>query len=253
MTYAEQITNINKILREYFNKKYVLTPVPAKDLMSFFIQAGIFDQDRKNGLPLRNLLRQLDGAKQLHLIPFIIPLRKNKNTNWFFGPTDLQLPEVAKETASQTIKPRKSPTKSRLNSDECYVLDLCDEVLHLSSDRQHKFPFLLGDPNRNGICKKLPVDAWYEQLNLVVEYNERQHSEPVSFFDKRITVSGITRGEQRKKYDKRRVEVLKKHGIYVVVFSYSDFDHDSRKRLMRYRPQDVEIIKSKLNKYTKTK
>ncbi|WP_309751901.1 hypothetical protein [Novosphingobium sp.] len=44
----------------------------------------------------------------------------------------------------------------------------------------------------------LPVDAWYPELALVIEYRERQHSEAVKFFDQRETVSGVGRGEQRR-------------------------------------------------------
>ena len=37
----------------------------------------------------------------------------------------------------------------------------------------------------------LPVDAYYEELNLVVEYREKQHTEEIKFFDRsdKITVS----------------------------------------------------------------
>lgn len=30
----------------------------------------------------------------------------------------------------------------------------------------------------------LPVDAYYKELNIVVEYREKQHTEEVEFFDK---------------------------------------------------------------------
>jgi hypothetical protein len=77
------------------------------------------------------------------------------------------------------------------NRDESYVIDLCDRVLNLKAKRQHRFDFLRGDSGR-----KLPVDAYYEisvDRKLVVEYREMQHSEPVAFFDKRLTCSGCNR------------------------------------------------------------
>src|SRR5688572_15643778 len=40
--------------------------------------------------------------------------------------------------------------------DEHYVLDICDKVLGQTSLRQHKFDFLLGDPNSKGHSTKLP-------------------------------------------------------------------------------------------------
>lgn len=91
---------------------------------------------------------------------------------------------------------------ARTNSDEYYIIDLCDEVLGLKVSRQHRFDFLRGDTGR-----KLPVDAYYKERNLVIEYHERQHSETVRLFDDKMTVSGVPRNIQRKIYDERRKEI----------------------------------------------
>lgn len=145
------------------------------------------------------------------------------------------------------VKREKSKAKrKRSSSDEAYILDLCDEVLKQKGIRQHRFDFLRGD---TGV--KLPVDAFYPVLNLVIEYMERQHSEPVKFFDKRETVSGMSRGEQRKKYDALRQTEIPKQGINLELFSYADFGHNGAKRLLRNRERDFEIIKKKLTKYIK--
>ncbi len=128
----------------------------------------------------------------------------------------------------------------RKDSDEYYVIDLCDEVLGLKASRQHTFDFLRGDGTPG---KKLPVDAYYSELNLVVEYRERQHSESVAFFDKKTTVSGVSRGEQRRIYDQRRRDILPKHGIRLIEISYADLRHDSRKRLVRDRQNDLIVIR----------
>lgn len=126
----------------------------------------------------------------------------------------------------------------RDKSDEHYIINLCDEILGKKASRQHRFDFLLGDGNRP---KMLPVDAYYEDLELVIEYHEIQHTEPVNFFDKRQTVSGCCRGEQRRIYDERRRQELPKHGISLVVISYTDFGKN--KKLKRNRLKDIEIIK----------
>ncbi|MAY52571.1 MAG: hypothetical protein CMC75_04830 [Flavobacteriaceae bacterium] len=132
------------------------------------------------------------------------------------------------------------------------IIDLCDRILNLKSSRQHKFDFLLGDINSRGFSSKLPVDAYYQQLNLVIEYRERQHTESVSFFDKpnKLTVSGVHRGEQRKIYDQRRDEILPKNGINLIKISYYDFDYDNRKRILRNEKEDIKtidkIIKSRI-------
>ncbi|GAA3781135.1 hypothetical protein GCM10022271_11760 [Corallibacter vietnamensis] len=135
---------------------------------------------------------------------------------------------------SNTSKPKKQ-------SDEAYIIDLCDEVLKLKASRQHRFDFLKGD---TGV--KLPVDAYYISLNLVVEYYERQHTEAVLHFDKRMTVSGMSRGEQRKRYDERRRIELPKKGIKLIIFDYSEFEHYSNKRLVRNKLEDIKVIKQKL-------
>ena len=125
-------------------------------------------------------------------------------------------------------------------------------MLGIESSRQHRLPFLLGDPGRNGVCRRLPVDAFYELLALAVEYRERQHSEPVAFMDRRQTVSGCTRGEQRRRYDERRRLVLPLHGIRLVELDYSMFAHDGRKRLRRDRAADEAVISTVLRLPTAT-
>ena len=143
------------------------------------------------------------------------------------------------KSSSSDVCSRKVCKKD--NRDEEYVIDLCDEILGIKAKRQHRFPFLLGD---SGKC--LPVDAYYEDLNLVVEYCERQHSESIPFFDSRLTVSGVGRGEQRRIYDERRKEVLPLHSIHLINIAYSDFEYDSKKRIIREYQRDFQIVKNKL-------
>ncbi|AEU36006.1 hypothetical protein [Granulicella mallensis] len=130
--------------------------------------------------------------------------------------------------------------------DESYVLDLCDLVLTHESSRQHRFAFLLGDTGR-----RLPVDAYYSTLNLVIEFYERQHYEEVRFFDKpeKLTCSGVTRREQRKLYDQRRRDILPLHGIELIVLSVQQFRHDTRKRLIRNHIEDEKLIRRELAQY----
>lgn len=111
---------------------------------------------------------------------------------------------------------------------------------------QHTFDFLRGDPGKNGECRKLPVDAYYEQLKLVVEYRERQHTEAVPFFDRKATLSGCGRGEQRRRYDQRRRDVLREQGIPLIEIEYADFQHRGNKRLIRSKNTDEAVIREKL-------
>jgi len=132
--------------------------------------------------------------------------------------------------------------------DENYIIDLCDIVLRSRASRQHAFPFLVGDCGKDGRCRRLPVDAYYQNLSLVIEYRERQHSEPVLIMDKRLTISGCSRGEQRKRYDQRRREMLPLNGITLIEFDYAMFSHNSRKRLLRDPAGDERTIRSELRR-----
>ncbi len=77
---------------------------------------------------------------------------------------------IDSQNVSRSRAPSRTGTASR---DETCIIDLCDEVLGLTANRQNCFTFLVGDPGRNGTRKALPVDAFYPALNLVVEYHER--------------------------------------------------------------------------------
>jgi len=129
------------------------------------------------------------------------------------------------------------------NRDEDYVTGLCDQVLNLKAERRKTFDFLRGDPGKNGVGRKLPVDAYYETLELVIEYRERQHTEPVPFLDKRQTCSNCGRGEQRRRYDQRRRDILLEHGIHLIEIDYRSLSHNGRKRLIRNTSADELAIR----------
>lgn len=135
--------------------------------------------------------------------------------------------------------------RSRSASDEHYLIDICDQILGRLALRQHRFDFLRGDPGRRALGAKLPVDAWYPDLHLVVEVLERQHDTPTPFFDRRPTLSGVSRGEQRRIYDARRAEVLPRHGIRLVCLSVASFAI-RRGKLVRQPVADRAIVEHAL-------
>ena len=137
----------------------------------------------------------------------------------------------------------------RSSSDEHYIINLCDRVLARKASRQHRFDFLLGDPGKSGRCAKLPVDAYYQDLGLVVEVMERQHNEPTPLFDRRMTVSGITRGEQRKLSDARRAKVLESHKIKLIRVDIRRFVLKSKRRLVRNVEQDEQVVRELLIRF----
>jgi predicted nucleic acid-binding Zn ribbon protein len=138
-------------------------------------------------------------------------------------------------------------------SDEQYVIDTCDEILIFNARRQYRFDFLIGLPSlKTNRRAKLPVDAFYPELNLVVEYRERQHTEPVTFWDTKPTACGLQRGEQRKQYDELRRVVLKDRGYHLVEIDFFDLAHDARKRLIRDISKDKVTKRAKLAKFLGT-
>lgn len=134
----------------------------------------------------------------------------------------------------------------RSASDEHYVLDLCDEALDANGIRQATFDWLRGDPSPSRpLGTKLRVDAYWADLQLVVEFQEEQHTKPSPFFDRRHTVSGVGRGEQRRLYDERKALLVPEHGLRLVVIDKSEFVVRS-KRISRTRVTDLAIVRTRL-------
>jgi hypothetical protein len=130
----------------------------------------------------------------------------------------------------------------RKESDEKYVLDIVAEILGEKYEWQKRFDTLLGDPGRKGNRIKLPVDAYFPDSNLIVEYREKQHYQPVSIMDRRMTVSGVPRGEQRKIYDLRKERWATDYSIRILVITYINLAHKPYGRLLRNRDEDRTII-----------
>ena len=103
-----------------------------------------------------------------------------------------------------------------------------------------RFPFLRGDPTPNhqdGVT--LPVDAYYPDYKLVLEFREGQHyGDRFDFRDGRITATGVTRKEQRLIYDKRREEVLQVNEIKLLII----YDYE----LLGNAEKDLSLVKQKL-------
>lgn len=246
----EQIVTINKVIAEYFNTHPDVDWIPAKEIMPDLIKAGIFKKDEKSGLPLRKVLRVLDEKEVLDVIPFVHPERVNKNTYWYL------VREGSQYTPKEAINPISKKERTlinRRNSDEYYILDLCDEILNEKASRQHTFDFLVGDVHQDGRTRtELPLDGYYYGLNLAIEYSEKQDSEDskVDNPDK-MTISGVSRAEQRKIYNRRKREVLRKKEINFIEVRYKDFDFDDQGKLTRNKEKDTKILRKMLKKFLK--
>ncbi|WP_146112262.1 hypothetical protein [Arthrobacter sp. MYb222] len=144
--------------------------------------------------------------------------------------------------------PENTESAKSSNRDEFYVLELCNRVLGSAGENQKTFPWLMGDPSlKNHARKKLPVDGFWEEHDLVVEYHEKQHSEPVPFFDSRITSTGMPRGEQRKIYDARKARQIPENGKMLGIINYRDFDHQKGK-IVRNPEHDFQVAADLLEK-----
>jgi hypothetical protein len=134
----------------------------------------------------------------------------------------------------------------RADSDEHYVLDLCDEVIGVCGERQATFLWLVGDVSpTTGRARRLPVDGYWPALGLVVEFQEKQHTVAVPLFDRRATVSGVPRGEQRRLYDQRKAEILPQQGIRLVVIHKSEFTTKTD-RIVRDHERDIAVVRARL-------
>ena len=238
-----KIEKINTVIEEYFKANATLTIAPVKDLMLAFIKAGIFTKDNKKGLPIRLILRELDDSNQLALIPFVYAERHGEHTYWYFVPTNASTPDTPYKQEKKKLE--NDPIAMRLNSDETYVIALCDKVLSLKADRHKRFDFLLGDLHKN---------AYYEELQLVVEYKEIQNFRPLAIRDEEDdeeNTNTVTREELRRIYDERRVKVLPKNGISMVIISYSDFVFNDKNKIIRMEENDLEIVEKALIDFRK--
>jgi len=127
------INRINAILSEYFNRNPSVSKIHAKDMMPLFISKGIFPNDHRNGLPIRNVLRILDESKDLHLIPYVLAERKSVNTSWYFIPIKnsttkiIQTKPVVNFVKKVTPKPAETQDKNAfppIVNENCVVLIL---------------------------------------------------------------------------------------------------------------------------------
>ena len=75
---------LDQIVRDYFQTNQSINEIAAKELMPLLIEKGIFKSNHRDGLPLRNFLRELDSENKLDLLKHIKVERKEINRNWYF-------------------------------------------------------------------------------------------------------------------------------------------------------------------------
>lgn len=249
MQEEEKVAQINEVVSDYFEHSTKEDSVAVKELMPHFIKADIFTKDHKNGKPIRDILRALDKQNELAKIPFLHAERKEKNTFWYFVRTGST---YVSDSPNDTGVTKKQKRKAILaNSDEHYVINLCDELLQEKASRQHNFGFLLSDYHKDGTRTTLPVDAYYKEKNLVIELLKKQQSESIDISDtvERKTRGQINRLEERKMYDERRKKGLLTNDIQLLEVDYTVFEFDTQNKLVRDKEKDLKALSSLLKEY----
>ncbi len=245
------VDKINSVIESYFTTNPTLNIVPVKDLMPAFISVGIFKKDFRKGLPIRKILNELDKSDKLNLIPFIYAERNEQNTYWYFKPINAPVPTTPYKQEESSEKTKRS-SDPRFKNDQDYVVDLCDIVLEKKAYRQKKFDFLLGDLHKNGKTQtELPIDAYYVELQLAVEFERLFLSESASSSkrNEKETVSGVLRSEQRKRYSLRKAKVLSEQEISLVVILSTDFACDDQDNIIRNEENDIKVVQKALKRY----
>jgi len=238
---VEEINKINQVIQAYFEKNPSVSEVPVKELMPELIRAGVFVKDEKKGLPIRKVLRDLDANNQLDQIHYVYGDRNDKNVYWYFR----------RDSSVETTSDLENSNSALISSgrDKNYVLNLCDQVLKLKGSRLHQFDFLVDD-----IQTKFTVDAYYADLDLVVDYHEFYKPKVVKRFEKDEIPApgGIAREDERNLYDQRRKAALPANGITVVEINYTDFSLNEKNLIERDLEEDLSVV-SQLLKSVKGK
>lgn len=237
----ENLEKINEVISHYFDENTSVDWIPVKAIMPALIEAGIFTKDKKKGLPIRKVLRKLDEASALAKIPTVHAERRSESVYWYFvkagknyAPKELISPITKKEQSILNIQ----------NSDEFYLVNLCDELLGQEGSRKHMFDTLVGKLHKRGKGRtKLPLDAYYEDLKLVIEFSRKD----VDFdaLDKKEQARMI----QVKHYDKLKKKAILKKDLRLMEINYASFECNETNKLIRNTEDDKVILKGLLKDF----
>lgn len=240
----EVVKKINEASTRYFEVKSKVDWIPAKKLMPALIKAGVFVKDERKGLPLRKVLRKLEEKGDLDKIPTLHAEHGVDATYWYF----------VREGATYTPKePIPVITKKEqhflniTNSDEYYLVALCDNLLGQQASRKHTFDSLVGNLHKRGKGRtKLPVDAYYEDLKLVVEFYKT--TEDLANLDEEEQA----RISQIKYYDDLKKKAVLKKELSFVTINYTSFKTDQNHKLIRDTTSDKQILTKALAAFIKS-
>ncbi|WP_299434522.1 hypothetical protein [uncultured Aquimarina sp.] len=237
----ENIVKINEVITHYFNTNPSIDWIPAKAIMPALIEAGVFNKDKKKGLPIRKVLRKLDEESQLAKIPTIHAERRLDNIYWYFvapgkkyAPKELISPVSKKEQNLRAIQ----------NSDEYYLVNLCDELLQQKASRKHTFDTLVGNLHKRGKGRtKLPLDAYYEDLKLVLEFYRKDEA------TEELDEKEQARKEQIKYYKELKKKAIRTKKLRLMEINYALFECNGENKLVRNTESDTSVLKGILKDF----
>ncbi len=239
----ETIEKINEVIAQYFEENNTVDWIPAKEIMPALIAAGVFTKDVRKGLPLRKVLRGLDNNAALEQIPLAYAERRSENTYWYF------VREGKEYSPKEYINPVSKKQQAILNfqnSDEFYLVNLADSLLQQKASRKHTFDSLVGNLHKKNKGRtKLPLDAYYEELKLVLEFFKDE--EDVNFNKLSEKEQAII--TQRKYYDQVKKEAVRKKDLQLLEIRYSQFECDSEGNLLRDTSKDTKVFRGILKNY----
>lgn len=240
---------INEAVDAYFESNPDTIWFAAKKLMPALIENGVFHRDKKNGLPLRQLLRTLNAKGELDQIPRLHAERIGVDIYWYFVREGAEF--VSNHVTEEPNAKQKRALK-RSNSDEVYILGLIDELFNEIGSRKHTFDDLLGDLHQNGETRtELPIDIYFAKFKLALEIVQHsgQKKSAIESKEEKLTVSGITRSEQRLKYQKRKKIVLAQKDISFIEIPLDSFEVDASNQLIRKKGNDVRELMGLLSDF----
>ncbi|MEP4781263.1 MAG: hypothetical protein ABJZ18_09830 [Algibacter sp.] len=241
MMSEENLKKINDVISHYFDTNTSVDWIPVKVIMPALIEAGVFTKDKKKGMPIRKILRELDKESTLTKIPTVHAERRPESVYWYFvregkiyAPKEIINPISKKERSLLNIK----------NSDEFYLVNLCDELLEQEASRKHTFETLVGNLHKRGKGRtKLPLDAYYENLKLVIEFSRQE--EDFDALDKK----GQARMIQVQRYNHLKKKAIIQKDLRLIEISYATFECDDANKLIRNIENDKLVLKDILKDF----
>ncbi len=243
MMSEENLKRINEVISHYFDANTAVDWIPAKSIMPALIEAGIFTKDEKKGLPIRKVLRKLDQEASLSKIPTVHAERRSESVYWYF------VREGKAYTPKEVINPISKKEQHILtiqNNDEFYLVNLCDELLRQKASRKHTFDTLVGNLHKRGKGRtKIPLDAYYEDLKLVIEFSRK--NKVVDALDEKEQARIV----QIKRYSQLKKKAIQKKSLELIEIDYASFECDATNKLIRNTEQDTLVLRGLLKDFLK--